>query len=189
MHRNKLLGLIDGYADRHPDEDTSRFRAFVERQPRCFERDCWDDGHVTGSAVVLDGAGTSMLMTHHAKLGRWLQLGGHADGDPDPLAVACREATEESGLAVVPIEDEILDLDIHAIPARGADPVHFHYDVRFLLQVERSGPLQLTHESLELRWVPLGSIETVTTEESILRMVRKCPARPPFMKQTPKGTA
>ena len=77
----------------------------------------------------------------------------------------------------MPIEDEILDLDIHAIPARGTDPVHLHYDVRFLLQVERSGPLQVTHESLELRWVPLGSIETVTTEESILRMVRKCPAR------------
>ena len=174
MHRDKLLTLLAGYARRYPDEDvTRRFRAFVEGQPRCFERDCWDDGHVTGSAVVLDKAGTSMLMTHHAKLGRWLQLGGHADGDPDPLAVACREAAEESGLPVVPIQDEILDLDIHAIPVRGADPAHFHYDVRFLLQVERPGALQVTHESLALRWVSLGNIEAVTNEESVLRMVRK----------------
>ena len=175
MHRDKLLNLLDGYAYRYPDEDTSRFRHFVERQPRCFERDCWDDGHVTGSAVVLDSSGTSMLMTHHAKLGRWLQLGGHADGDPDPLRVACREATEESGLSVVPIQAGILDLDIHAIPARGPDPAHFHYDVRFLLRVERSGSLQVTHESLALRWVLLDDVASVTSEESILRMVRRIP--------------
>ena len=173
MHREKLLTLLGEYAGRYPQEDISRFRHFVERQPRCFERDCWDDGHVTGSAVVLDSAGTSMLMTHHAKLGRWLQLGGHADGDPDPLRVACREATEESGLSVVPIQAGILDLDIHAIPARGPDPAHFHYDVRFLLRVERPGSLQVTHESLALRWVLLDDVASVTSEESILRMVRK----------------
>ena len=173
MHRNKLLALLAGYADRYPGEDLTRFRAFVERQPCCFERDCWDDGHVTGSAVVLDRAGTSMLMTHHAKLRRWLQLGGHSDGETDPLTVACREATEESGLPVVPVRDEVLDLDIHEIPARGTDPAHFHYDVRFLLRVERRGPLKVTDESLALRWVRLDGIETVTTEESILRMVRK----------------
>ena len=173
MHRDKLLTLIAGYADRYPDEDISRFRHFVERQPRCFERDCWDDGHVTGSAVVLDSAGTSMLMTHHAKLGRWLQLGGHADGEHDPLAVACREATEESGLPVVPIRDEILDLDVHAIPPCGPDPAHFHYDVRFLLRADQNAPLRVTGESLALRWVPLDQMETLTTEESVLRMVRK----------------
>ena len=173
MHRNRLLALLDGYANRYPGEDTARFRAFVERQSRCFERDCFDDGHVTGSAVVLDDSGTSMLMTHHAKLGRWLQLGGHADGETDPLAVACREATEESGLAVVPVDEEIYDLDVHAIPPRGADPAHFHYDVRFLLRAERPGPLKMTDESLALKWVPLDGMEAVTTEQSILRMVMK----------------
>ena len=173
MHRDKLLTLLTGYAERHPDEDIARFRHFVERQPCCFERDCWDDGHVTGSAVVLDAEGTSMLMTHHAKLGRWLQLGGHSDGDSDPLAVACREAAEESGLSVAPVREDVLDLDVHAIPARGGDPAHFHYDVRFVLRLERPGPLAATHESLALKWVRLDSIETVTREESILRMVRK----------------
>ena len=174
MHRNRLLALLDGYESRYPGEDIARFRSFVLRQPRCFERDCWDDGHVTGSAVILDDAGTSMLMTHHAKLGRWLQLGGHADGETDPLAVACREAKEESGLAVSPVQEEILDLDIHAIPTRGSDPAHFHYDVRFLLRIERPGPLRVTDESLALKWVPLDGVEAVTTEESILRMVAKC---------------
>ena len=173
MHRNKLLALLDHYEARFPGEDVDRFRAFVTRQPRCFERDCWDDGHVTGSAVVLDESGDSMLMTHHAKLGRWLQLGGHADGETDPLAVACREATEESGLAVEPVCEEIFDLDIHTIPRRGEEPPHFHYDARFLLRADSSAPLRVTDESLALRWVPLGEMGTLTTEESVLRMVRK----------------
>ena len=103
LHRTRLLAALDRYQARYPDEDQTRFRGFVLRQPRCFERDCWDDGHVTGSALVVDRTATRVLLTHHAKVGRWLQLGGHADGDPDPLAVACREATEESGLAVTPL--------------------------------------------------------------------------------------
>ena len=178
MHRDKLLRLLADYAARHPAEDSSRFQAFVERQPRCFERDCFDDGHVTGSAVLLDGTDprrAAMLMTHHAKLGKWLQLGGHADGDTDPLAVACREAAEESGLEVSPLLAEPIDLDIHAIPARGSDPPHYHYDVRFALHgSERAATV--SEESLALKWVPLTDIESVTREESILRMVAKCRA-------------
>ena len=174
MHRDTLLELLTGYARRWPKETVAaRFADFVAGQPRCFERDCFDDGHVTGSAVVLDLAGTSMLMTHHAKLGRWLQLGGHADGEANPLAVACREATEESGLAVAPRGTEPVDLDIHAIPAHGRDPQHFHYDVRFLLQVEGSDRFTATAESLALAWVPLADVADVTREESILRLVRK----------------
>ena len=174
MHRDALLALLSRYARRWPEEPvTARFSAFVTGQPRCFERDCFDDGHVTGSAVVLDLAGTSMLMTHHAKLGRWLQLGGHADGEANPLAVACREATEESGLAVAPRGTDAVDLDIHAIPPHGRDPQHFHYDVRFLLQVEESDRFTATAESLALAWVPLSSVEAVTREESIRRLVSK----------------
>ena len=174
MHRNKLLGLIDRYQVRYPDEDVTRFRRFVLRQPRCFERDCWDDGHVTGSAVIVDRATSHVLLTHHAKIGRWFQLGGHADGDPDPLAVACREAEEESGLAVVPLHAHIIDLDIHRISARGGDPVHYHYDTRFLLQTRHSESFTTSPESLALRWVALDDIQSLTTDRALLRLVAKC---------------
>lgn len=176
MHRNKLIALLEEYRRRHPGDSTAtitRFERLVAHQPRCFDRDCFDDGHVTGSAVVLNLDGTAMLMTHHAKLGRWLQLGGHADGETDPLAVACREAVEESGLGVRPCCTWPIDLDIHAIPARAGDPRHFHYDVRFLVQVEASEVFKATAESLALAWVPLSDVEAVTREESILRLVRK----------------
>ena len=145
------------------------------RQPRCFERDCWDDGHVTGSALVVDRTATRVLLTHHAKVGRWLQLGGHADGDPDPLAVACREAVEESGLAVTPLLDDIIDLDIHGPSTpRGSNPAHFHYDVRFLLQVRHSDAFTVTPESLALRWVPFDEVESISVDPALLRLVAKC---------------
>ena len=176
MHRRALLGLLRRYRQRHPAEDAAhRFQGFVRRQPRCFERDCWDDGHVTASAALLDPRREAMLMTLHAKLGRWLQLGGHADGETDALAVACREATEESGLEVAPASLEPIDVDIHGIPAHGGDPAHFHYDVRFVLLAEAGAP-RPTEESLGLKWVPLKNMAAVTAEESILRLAAKCRA-------------
>ena len=173
MHRNKLIGLLERYGRRYPDEPAPRrFRRFVERQPRCFERDCWDDGHVTGSAAVLNADASAMLLTLHAKLGKWLQLGGHADGETDPLAVACREAGEECGLAVAPLSADAIDVDIHAIGRRGAEPAHLHYDVRFALRAA-PGRIVANHESAALRWVAWAEVPSVAREESILRLAAK----------------
>ncbi len=173
MRRDKLLDLLDDYASRFPGEDVSGFIGFVRRQPRCFDRDCFDDGHVTGSAWVVDTAGVRTLLTHHAKLKAWLQPGGHSDGDADPLAVAWREAQEETGLTVVPVDETVLDVDVHAIPAHGSDPPHFHYDVRFAFRVVGSHAYQVSAESLDLKWVPMDELTSVTNEESMLRMARK----------------
>ena len=165
------------YRARWPEEaDTvSRFEAFVDTHPDCFERTC-RPGHVTGSAWLVDAAGERVLLTHHRKLGRWLQLGGHSDGDPDPLAVALREAREESGLAVRVLDEAIFDVDVHRIPARGSEPAHRHYDVRFLLVAE-SHRFRKNDESHALEWVPVGAIRSLTGEESVLRMARKWEAR------------
>ena len=88
------------------------------------------------------------------------------------LAVACREATEESGLAVAPLCGAPIDVDIHAVPAHGLTPPHLHYDVRFLLRAEGCAP-RANAESLALRWVPLDAVGTLTQETSILRLVAK----------------
>lgn len=150
-----------------------RLRAFVTLHEDCFEREL-TVGHITGSAWVLDRERTHALLHHHHKLGRWMQLGGHADGDPDVLGVAMREAMEESGLRdVKPISGEIFDVDIHEIPARDAEPRHFHYDVRYLLEADRLQPLRISSESKELRWARLDEIPGLTEEESVLRMARK----------------
>ena len=174
MHRTDLLELLERYAQRFPEEQatTSRFLDCVRRNERCFERDLWE-GHVTGSAWLVDGSGRRVLLTHHRKLRRWLQLGGHSDGNPWPLAVAMQEAREESGLDVVPLSREIFDLDIHEIPARKQDPAHLHYDVRFALQVVGDEDFRISPESLDLAWVPINELRRFTDEPSMLRMAAK----------------
>ncbi len=172
-HRQRLLSLIDDYAARHPGEAgvVAEFIRFVEANERCFERDCWA-GHVTGSAWVLNPARTHVLLTHHRKLERWLQLGGHSDGESDTLLAAQREAEEESGLPVRVLDRGIFDLDVHEIPARRSDPAHYHYDVRFLFEA-RHDDFSVSSESLDLAWIPLAGLAEVTDEESVLRMGRK----------------
>ncbi len=175
--------MLDRYLVRHPDEHAcvGRIRALVEGHADCFERTCLP-GHVTASAWILSPDEQACLLTHHRKLERWLQLGGHADGDPDPLAVALREAQEESGMAQfdvlsldeggVPIP---LDVDVHLIPARGDEPAHEHHDVRFLLRAHPDQPLVTSEESIDLQWFSPERFAAMTDEESLLRMARKVP--------------
>jgi len=175
VHRTPLLSALDAYARRHPEEaaTTERFRAFVAAHDNCFSRQL-EIGHVTGSAWVVDGDGVNALLTHHRKLDIWVQLGGHADDDPDTLAVALREAEEESGLdALIPAVPEIFDIDIHTIPARGSEPEHEHFDVRYALCATGSTAFRVSAESKALAWVPVTQLDALTREPSMLRMQRK----------------
>ena len=152
--------------------------AFVEAHPGCLLRTC-APGHLTGSAWIVSPDRTHTLLTLHRKLGKWLQLGGHADGDPDLLAVALREAREESGLARLRVVSPgIFDIDRHWIPGRGAEPGHWHHDLRFLVEADPAEPLTVTGESRELAWVEVARVGALNPEESMARMVRKSPAPP-----------
>ena len=174
MHRQPILTALADYRSRYREEAdvVDRFEAFVREEPNCFRNDCWS-GHITGSSWLLDGAGSRALLTHHKKLGKWLQLGGHVDGEPEVWRAALREAREESGLQRFRVSERPLDLDIHPIPAHGDEPEHLHLDVRFLLRVEPGQELVRSHESLDLRWFPVDELPSVTAEESVLRLQRK----------------
>ena len=181
MDREGLLELLDRYARRHPDEGATvdRIRALLETRDRAYHRDCFEPGHITSSAWIVSRESGSALLTHHRKLERWLQLGGHTDGETDVVASAIREAEEESGLArfaALPRggPPEILDVDVHVIPARGDEPAHEHHDVRFLLEVSEKQPISAqVAESLDVRWFAPAEIAGRTDEESVLRMARK----------------
>jgi 8-oxo-dGTP pyrophosphatase MutT (NUDIX family) len=175
MHRNHLLLQLRAYHPSDPHENEMRLRIieFVGAHADCFER-TQTAGHITASALIVNTRRTHTLMTHHHKLEKWLQLGGHSDGDPDPLNVALREAEEESGVqGIRPVSKEIFDVDVHPIPARKNEPEHFHYDIRFLFEADDTHELTITSESKDLAWIPVKDIEQYSTEESILRMVRK----------------
>jgi len=180
LHRKPLLDLLERYLAGHPDERMAvdHVIQFVRANPDCFHRSCID-GHVTASAWIVSHDQERFLLTHHAKLGRWLQLGGHADGDPDTSAVALREAREESGMAefrLAPLGPDgalPFDIDVHLIPARGDEPAHLHHDVRHLLVAAPGQALLVSSESHDLAWFPRARAEEVLEGESLLRMARK----------------
>jgi len=150
-----------------------RLVAFVTAHPAACDR-ALAIGHVTASAWIVDPARTRALLTHHRKLGAWLQLGGHADGDLDLRRAALREAREESGLASLRFAvDAIYDLDVHPIPPRPGEPAHDHYDVRFAFEADPDEPLVVSAESKELAWIPIEALDHYGVDESVLRLARK----------------
>lgn len=178
MHRKKLLQSIFNYqiSKYCLDEDLPivyRFIQFIKENKNCFQREL-KLGHITGSAFLLNKDLSKLMLTHHRKLNKWLQLGGHADGDSDILNVALKEAKEESGIPFIkPLTEEIFDLDIHLIPKSSKEEEHLHYDVRFLLQVQEDAPYCVSSESFDLKWVLLDELENYNSEKSILKMRTK----------------
>ncbi|HYZ16341.1 MAG TPA: NUDIX hydrolase [Candidatus Acidoferrum sp.] len=150
-----------------------RLIAFVSAHDTAFER-ALEIGHVTASAWIVDPGRSRTLLTHHRKLGKWLQLGGHVDGDPDVRRAALREAREESGLTSLRfVTEAIYDLDVHPIPARPGEPAHEHFDVRFAFEADPAEPLTVSAESKELAWVALDALTAYGADESVLRLARK----------------
>jgi 8-oxo-dGTP pyrophosphatase MutT (NUDIX family) len=180
MHREPVLSLLRAYAtaplDAHEKTMAAETIRFVEGHADCLLRSQLA-GHLTGSAWIVDAARRRTLLTHHRKLDKWLQLGGHADGDPDLLAVALREAREESGLTRLRVVDAmIFDLDRHLIPEHRGVPAHWHFDLRFMIEADPDEPLVVTSESKDLAWVEIAAVAGLNPEESMARMVRKTPA-------------
>ncbi|MDE0136080.1 MAG: NUDIX hydrolase [Acidimicrobiaceae bacterium] len=134
VHRRRLLG----FAARHPD---------------ALHRSC-GAGHLTASAWVVNHDATQGLVLLHRKIGRWLQPGGHADGEGSLAAVALREATEETGIDGLQVWTAPVDIDVHLfVNRRRTEPDHLHFDVRFLVCAPRHAAPSGNHESDELTWV------------------------------------
>lgn len=172
---NALDPQLAAYARAWPEEAAvaEAFRVLLADAHDPFVR-ARLDGHFTASAWLVDATGTRLLMTHHRKLDRWLQLGGHADGDRDLPAVALREAREESGLAGLVVEQAIFDLDAHWIPARAEVPGHWHHDVRYVVRATGGEDFVVSDESHALAWRDIDALrEDAGTDPSIARMARK----------------
>ncbi len=131
-------------------------------------------GHLTASAFVVSPEGDAVLLIFHKKLGIWVQPGGHVEPtDASLAAAACREVAEEVGLTLtLNAVDPIFDVDIHAIPARKNEPPHEHFDVRFCFQ-SPTRSIKTNDEVVDARWAPFTQIDQLTTDESVLRAVRK----------------
>lgn len=174
-----LREALAAYARRWPTESevVAQFAELLREAGAGFERSRLA-GHFTGSAWLVDRDGCRVLLTHHRKLQRWLQLGGHADGDRDLARVALREAEEESGLDGLIVEHELFDVDRHWIPQRGDVPGHWHYDARYVVRAGEHEAFVVGEESLDLAWREIdGLVDDPQADESLRRMARKWLAR------------
>ena len=167
--------LLEDYIAEYPHEHVANSMLdFFNNDENCFNKEN-KIGHFTGSAWIVSPDRSMVLMTHHRKLNMWLQLGGHADGTEDLISVAIREAKEESGFnEFILLSDKIFDLDIHEVPAVENEPVHYHYDVIFLLEADQeNSTIIISDESHDVRWIPLDKVLTLNPESSMQRMVKK----------------
>jgi len=157
-------------------EVRDRVLAFTEEHDDAALRTCVP-GHLTASALVLDAEGRRGLFTHHKKLGLWLQLGGHCDGETNLVRAALLEAIEESGITGLAIDPDPIDVDIHSIPAHKSDPEHLHLDTRFLVWAPPGAVEVCSEESIELRWIELERLDQLDTDDSVCRLARLVSSR------------
>lgn len=190
IENQSLTSLLRAYLAAGTEQiaQCQQFEAFAASHADVYHR-THPPGHFTASAWLVSKDGACVLLTHHKKLGRWLQLGGHADGDLDLANVALREAEEESGLTGLTIIPEIFDLDAHDIPARGVvgapnyEPAHIHWDVRFVVRASAEDFL-VSEESLALSWVDIAALaRDANADASLVRMAEKWLGRPVFKRK------
>lgn len=183
-----LRAALRDYAARWPREapTVEGFVDLLDDGAHAFGRERLA-GHLTASAWLVDRGGTRVLLTHHRKLGLWLQLGGHADGDRDLPRVALKEAAEESGLAGLVLESEALfDVDRHWIPARADVPGHWHYDVRYVVRAGECEVYAVSEESLDLAWRDIAQLmDEEGADASVRRMAGKWLARTAAQRSQP----
>lgn len=176
MNRNDLIKNLIAYQTPYPDEKKFiyDFLALLNDEANCFKRTL-KTGHITGSSWIVNKSRDKALLTHHKKLNRWLQPGGHADGEENVLAVSTREAKEESGLSTLKLVSRLIfDIDIHLIPANAGEERHYHYDIRYLFEADDQETLIVSNESKQLKWIPFPALSTYTHHnQSIMRMAEK----------------
>lgn len=176
--RESLLDDIERYLAIDATEESHRRAMLTLLQvENPFARSHFGPGHFTASAFVVHAPSQRVLLHHHRRLNRWLQMGGHIDPGESVVDAALREAHEESGLEDLQMVDGILDLDVHPIPAGKGEPPHEHFDVRYL--VLTGTPEEIRYdpdESVDLAWFTIDeAIERAHSPESkrTLEKIRK----------------
>ena len=173
--RERLLEELSGYraADSIEAANVAAVVNLLTSSADPFSRGQFEPGHVTASCYIVDPGGR-LLLHHHRRLGRWLQMGGHVEANELTADAALREGREESGLRDLAIDGGILDVDVHAIPAAKGDPLHHHFDVRYLARTAAPESVRMhPDESNDLAWLTLARAEELMDAPESARVIRK----------------
>jgi len=176
--RDLLLNALREYKTSYQEEKSiiPELISFINNNVDCFENSNIQ-AQITGAAWVLSPDNKKVLLTHHKKFNRWIQFGGHSEGDSNTWNVALREAQEESGINELEfVTRDIFDIDMYIIPPKliRNKPEHKMYDIRFLLRAKNENFL-VNNESNTLKWFTLREVKEDVCKDSpeLLRMVNK----------------
>jgi 8-oxo-dGTP pyrophosphatase MutT (NUDIX family) len=163
-----------------PDAGQERTRAEFLRHLEEHPADgMWREcaaGHITASTAVLDASRTRVLLTLHAKVKAWLQLGGHCEpGDVTLAGAALREATEESGIRGLRLQPDPVQLDRH--PVRCHPQGTWHLDVQYVAIAPENARHAVSDESDDLRWFPVDGLPE-PTDDALRRLVARAVTLP-----------
>lgn len=176
--RAKVIELLDQFeTDDHREiADIKKIKELVEQHENIFVRDCLSS-HLTGSALVVNPKTKKILLHNHKKLNKWLQFGGHADGETDLAKVAMKEAEEESGLTDLSFyAQQPLDIEVQVIPKKNDIPEHLHLDFRYLIFTNAEElPTPEEHESQDLKFLDFQEAYELgdKLDYALVRLIKK----------------
>ena len=176
----KIIEAIKAYAPCCEQEarDKAVILDYLAKNPDAFYRSD-PIAHMTASAWIVNRDRTKVLMVYHRIYDSWSWTGGHADGEEDLLAVALREAREETGLRKVrAVSEEIYSLEVLTVDGhekRGAYvPSHLHLNVSYLLEADEDEELQVCEEENSgVKWFTLESALAASTEPWFVERIYK----------------
>jgi 8-oxo-dGTP pyrophosphatase MutT (NUDIX family) len=173
---SRLTALLEKYRPQGEAEaaDLRRVQTLTETGDDPWRRDL--PLHVTASALIVHLPTARVLLRWHQRQQAWLQVGGHGDpGESDPLAIARREAAEETGLAdLVPWPDaQLRHLVIVGVPAGKGEPAHEHADLRYFMATEAPEAVRAENEDAPLRWLSLTEAREATSEANLLETMTR----------------
>lgn len=174
--KNEVSSLLENYKTSYEKEEEHKcnmLNVLYEQDGVFYEES--KQGHFTASAWVLNYDKTKVLLTLHAKLNRWFQLGGHIEPTDATFLDAClREAQEESGIKNISADNSfVIDVDIHKIPENPKASAHLHYDITMCFIAGQNAEINMSKESKKLEWIPINKVKDITDDFAVIRMAEK----------------
>jgi 8-oxo-dGTP pyrophosphatase MutT (NUDIX family) len=180
-----LPALLEAYRPSSDRElaDLRRVSELAERAADPWSRS--EPLHLTASALVVDPGSDRLLLRWHERFGRYQQVGGHGDpGEHDPLAVAVREATEETGLSDLrPVgrpgrlePGALVHIVIVSVPARADETAHEHADLRYLLETDHPEETRPETAATPVRWMSWDDAFDLVSSENLRELLSRAKA-------------
>ncbi len=182
--RKQIIETLKKFSttNKQEQEDVQTIIELVNKYDNIFDREC-TQAHLTGSALVFNPKNKTVLLHNHKKLNKWLQFGGHADGETNIPEVAMKEAQEESGLKDLaffnPQNNAVIkpvDIEVQTIPENKGVSQHLHLDLRYLITTDATQvPTPEEHESQELQFFTFTELNRISDkiDPALHRLIEK----------------